>query len=266
MNRTYIEPIKSMSEVKTYIGEIISAYNNEDVLCFFDIDETILEPVTLAAQLHNILKHKDIFLELKLKYSGFYPTVHGTCLLLDDHKVLDNDVFDVFNLLNDKKIQNLAFTATPNMILDGQNLKEVRFKQLEENNVNFENNFSEKEFIFDNLNLCHGHPILYRGIIFSNGDDVFNNKGLVLNEFLCRTNANKKCIIFIDDNIHNLIDINQTLAVNHPEIDFYGIYFLGAHYSQNPGVSKEEFRNLWEDYFLRESYSCEKIKRKIFNM
>lgn len=254
-----------MMGVKSYIEKISKHYAPEDIFCFFDIDETILEPTEPAAQAFNIAKHRNTFLELKLKYSDFTPSVHGYCMLLGDHKILDDNVFDVIDFLNRKKIQNLAFTATPNTLLEGHDLKQVRFQQLVENNVNFENNFYEKELIIDSLTLPKGHPILYRGMIFSNGNDICNNKGIVLHEFLKRLNHTPKCIIFLDDNLINIVDINQTLALKNPDIDFFGVYFTGSHDVQSKEVSKEEFSEVWDDYFLRESKCYQKLTRKILN-
>lgn len=265
MDHTYIEKIKSMADAKTYIEEIVEAYNPEEILCLFDIDQTILEPSHPVGQVPNIIKYRETFLRLKLKYACFTPSVHGYCVLLEDHKILDNNIFDLLNFLNTKKIKNLAFTATPNISIEGKDLKEIRLQQLLENNINFKNVFPEQEIIFDSLQLFKGNPCYYKGIIFSNGTDVCANKGIVLLEFLKKINYQPKCIIFLDDAWENHIDINQVLATNNPDIDFYGIHYVGAQYAKSSEITEEEFEKCWDAYFHRESLFCKKIERKKFN-
>ncbi|MDR2401880.1 MAG: DUF2608 domain-containing protein [Cytophagales bacterium] len=253
-----------MAEAKTYIEEIVEAYQPEEILCLFDIDQTIFAPTHPAAQVPNRIKHEGTFFKLMLNYAGFTPAVYGYWVVMDEQQVFDKNIFNLLNFLNERKIKNFAFTATPNISIEGKDLREVRIQQLLENNINFEKNFPRQEIIFDSLNFFHGYPCFYRGIIFSNGTAVCANKGVVLNEFLKKINYNPKCIIFLDDTFLNQVDVNQALAEKNPDIDFYGICYTGAKYIKSPEVSEEEFEKLWDDYFYRESRMYKKIERKKF--
>jgi len=65
MNHRYIEQKRNILEVKAYVEEIVKCYNPEEILCLFDIDQTILAPTHPAAKAPNLSK----FLNLRLKYS-----------------------------------------------------------------------------------------------------------------------------------------------------------------------------------------------------
>ncbi len=254
-----------MDAAKTYVEEIIDGYKPEDILCLFDIDLTLLEPTNPAAKYVNIVKHKDIWFKLKKRYACFSPAMSGAVALVYKHEVLDQDVFKLLNLLNDRKIKNLGFTATLNVEIEGKDLREIRYQQLKENNISFEQNFPQQEIILNSVKLLGGTPCIYKGIIFSHGNGACPNKGIVLPEFLKLLNKKPKCIIFFDDNFDNLLDVNQHLAETNPNIDFYGILFSKAKKMEAPEVSSEEFEKIWEDYFQRESLCCKKSERKNFN-
>lgn len=254
-----------MDATLDYTKEIVDGYNPEDVLYLFDIDQTLIEPTNPAAQFANIIKHKKIFFDLKLRYSCFAPVMIGCEAMLHDHDILDDGVFNLLTFLNEKNIRNLGFTATPNILVNGQDLREVRFQQLKKNNISFEQHFPQQEIIFDSVNLLRKDPCLYKGIIFSNGDGVWANKGIVLQEFLKTLDKKPQCIIFCDDNLDNHLDVNQHLAIKNPDIDCYSIHFTKAMNMQRDEITEEEFEKIWDEYFRRESYLCTKCERKKFN-
>ena len=262
MDHTYIEEFQSMDVAKTYVEEIVDGYKSEDVLCLFDIDLTLLEPSNPAVQYVNIVKHKEIWFDLKKRYACFSPAMCGAVALVDKHEILDQDVFKLLHFLNERKIRNLGFTATLNVKIEGKDLREIRYQQLKENNISFEQHFPQQEVILDSVKLLGNFPCIYKGIIFSHGNGACPNKGVVLPEFLKLLDKKPKCIIFFDDNFDNLLDVNQHLAETNPDIDFYGILFSKAHYKEASEVSDEEFEKTWEGYFQRESLFCKKSKRK----
>ena len=265
MNHTYIEDFQSMDAAKTYVEEIIDGYMPEDVLCLFDIDRTLLEPVNPVAKYVNIVKHKDIWFKLQKRYACFSPAISGAVALIYKHEILDPNVFNLLNLLNNRKIKNLGFTATLNVKVEGKDLREIRYQQLKENNISFEQHFPQQEIILDSVKLLGSTACIYKGIIFSHGNGVCPNKGIVLPEFLKLLNKKPKCIIFFDDNFKNLLDVNQHLAETNPDIDFYGVLFSRAKKIEAPEVSDEEFEKTWDDYLKRESLFCKKSERKHFN-
>lgn len=264
MDDHYITEIKNISDAQNYISTILKRYQPEDVLCLFDIDQTLLKPCHPACQKKNIEKYKDVLFNLKLKYSCFYPTIQGNFMLIGEHEIIDENIFSLLNFLETSQIKTLAFTANTNIRINGKDLREERFQQLQRNGICFEKNFPEKEVIFDELNLFRGHPCIYRGIIFSNGTSVCANKGVVLNSFLKRLHKQPRCIILLDDNLKNHADITYSLMSQRRDIDFYPMFYTGALQLPVPEISEKEFADLWEEYLYNESLLCEKIERKNF--
>jgi hypothetical protein len=133
---------------------------------------------------------------------------------------------------------------------DYQRAENMRYTQLNQYGINFENTFTEKDFLLTNCPAYRSnYPSFYRGILFSNGERGMTTKGTVLCAFLKIIDWTPKCVVLIDDRVKNLDDAKKSLRVQYPQTQFVGIEYQGACRYCPQTMSAEAFEQFWSDCF-----------------
>lgn len=245
--------LKSMKDVQSYVEKQIALFDKKDVLCALDIDLTLLQPEHPAFYIPNVKKHIKIYRAIEKPYAHLDKTLPFIYSFLHKQRLVDNGIYEFLNAL--KGVKTIAFTATfTGPILHFHRLEQLRYEQLKEKNICFEGNFKDEDFL---LTECPSYrsqyPCFYKGVLCSNSENGTTTKGTVLCAFLRKINWTPKCIVLIDDRQKNLQDVSKSLKKEFPTIKFIGIEFLGAHQYCPESISKEDFRNYWEQRFIQAS-------------
>ena len=94
-------------------------------------------------------------------------------------------------------------------------------------------------------------PAYYKGILCSNGEGNQINKGDVLVAFLHKVKYLPQTIIFIDDKIENLENMEQVLAKFDKQINFIGIQYKGAEAYPSRAITQEVFESNWNELVVQ---------------
>lgn len=180
MNSAYlkIRNITSLEHILSYLKEL---ENKNDVIIFFDWDDTIVSPD------HNTILEPEITKELfsyMLQNKIFFSIITGR----------------FYNTVCDDKKRDLSDIQI--------NIQETIFPVLKQLNINTDVYLSDEHKkivykIYDEHKKCVG--ILYMGIFFS------SRKGDTIKNYLRQTNIQKSKILFIDDYEPYLIETTTSL-------------------------------------------------------
>ena len=245
-----IKTFDKMDAVADFLEKEISC-KPKDVLCCFDIDDTIVVIDHPAALSINYKKYKSHFDIMKSKF----PDFELACLPLicENKTILFDDTFcESFNKMPYRKI---ALTAAMTGEFDTIKRIEVfRYERLKEHNIIFDDPlFADKDIILDNLPSYMGYyPVCYKGVLCSNGENTTTNKGSALCGLLKKINFTPEYVIQIDDKQLNLDFINEELSKQFPNIKFIGILYTGAENycpEWNCEISEEVFVRYWEKFY-----------------
>lgn len=237
------------NEIYKFIQENTASFNNNEVLCVLDIDNTITMLECEYAYWPNICKYKNELKNIENKYSDIDMNfVFMNILINYPTKIHDKNILTFINKIKFKKIMLTASASGSYKDIDI--IEKFRFNILKNLGVSFENEFNLDDFIqFKNhKKIFESYPSYYKGIIFSNSTNKESNKGKVLKEFLAISNFNPKCIILIDDNENN--HDNLTEEFNTSDVKLINIKYVGAEDYCPIEVTKEDFINFWEKNFI----------------
>ena len=233
------------TEISKFIQENTSSFNNDEVLCVFDIDNTITMLECEYAYWPNICKYKNELNDIFNKYTDIdLNFVYMNILINYPTKIHDKDILNFINEIKFKKIMLTASATGPYKDIDL--IEKVRFNILKNLGVSFENEFNLNEYIqFKNYKKnFESYPSYYKGIIFTNSINKESDKGQILIDFLKLCNFSPKCIILIDDNESN--HDNFVKELNTSDIKLINIKYYGAEEYCPKEVTKEDFINFWE--------------------
>ena len=249
INQTF----KRMKDVSAYLQKKISKYNKEEVLIAIDIDLTLLQPDHPALYVPNVRKHLKIYRQIEKQYPNMDPTLPFAYSLLLPQHLVDEGIYALLEQF--REIKKIAFTATfTGPFLDIQRLEQLRYEQLKEKNLSFEDSFSEKDFSLESCPSYRStYPAYYKGVLCSNSERGTTTKGTVLCAFLKKLNWQPKCIVLIDDRTKNFEDVSKALKEHFPETKFIGIKYTGAHDYCPEKITKEAFQTYWADCFHKAS-------------
>lgn len=65
-------------------------------------------------------------------------------------------------------------------------------------------------------------PPYYKGVLASNGHEY---KAVALWDFLEKVNFHPTQVIFMDDQLHNVQELSDFFAIQHPQINFIGLHY-----------------------------------------
>lgn len=197
---------------------------DENTFIFFDIDDTLSNPVDPLGELSLIpwwfriqalLKYPRLLLRKNL--------IHYLSIIWkeDQWLVIEPLVVDIINNLKDRgakvMILSLEESAKFGVI---KHLPEWRYDVLKSLGVIMSQNYANG--LIAHVPKYNGKlPRLYNGIISCNND----SKGQVLEAFLKQYRLRPSKIIFFEDQIHNLVSVAQACAKLN--IPFQGFQYLG---------------------------------------
>ncbi len=246
--------IHKMIDCYNFINDNITEFKSSEVLCAFDIDNTITVIECKYSYWPNICKWRAEFDNIKNKYSDVDSNMVFTNLLFEyPQRVIDNDVYKLTDDLECRKIMITASLTGSYKNIDA--LEEYRYNVLANFNITFENEFNiANKLVFDNFKPNFGnYQSYYRGILFTNGvtigEDGVGDKGKLLRSFLQKVNFNPKCIVLIDDNPENHQAISKEFSKDVDKI--INIIYDGTDYYCPIEVGREDFINFWDRLFNR---------------
>lgn len=251
------------AEIKevTTVDQISSAFANADdkTLGIFDVDEVLVVSQEPSFQ-RNVFGAKDKIdfvrnLKKQFNVEQFYLLINLS-LLRYDSEVFDPKMPILIQELQKQKIKLIALTASANHILLGHSLADRRYAVLQKLGMNFSNAFPcYNEIIFSDLALSFGeYPSYKKGILFTNGESfknglgniAGNSKGDVLISFLNHVNWFPNYIVFVDDKIENVEDVQDKLAEKYPEIKFVGLHYTAVVKMPPKFIENKDFEAKWQ--------------------
>ncbi len=233
-----------------YTMEHIEQLNNildkatSKTLVIFDVDEVIVYPTNLIQ-----LQPASPFWEAKMadieKRLGKdkRDLLHSIMLLQSRWELIDATLPQIINTLQSRNIQVLALTSFRTGKMGKiQSIEDWRRQQLKNHNIDFKitAGISKSYFEINGLENSDGtkKPVYKDGIIYTD----LQSKSVVLNAFLAHNHLNPNEIIFIDDRISNVEDLES--FCNKININFIGIHdnrLLTKHPHFDPNLGQFQF-------------------------
>ncbi len=197
----------------------------EKSLVVFDVDRVLIEPRDAIMRYPN----QRLLWELRYQYGNHLSpdelaNLTSIVSLSESREVIDPLTVSFINFLKSKNIPVIALTATS---VQGYgkipSIPDWRIKDLSRFGICFES-FASHPFI--ELSQLYGRgpaPIFKSGILFSAGYP----KGDVLEAFLDSVSFLPDKVLFVDDLLHNLVSVHQSLT-NMGVSDIFAFQFTGA--------------------------------------
>ena len=223
---------KSISEIKsiTELSQVNLESLDKQTLVVFDVDEVLTAPnassgmfTTHRNEYGNLIK------EFKASYPEYLSDYEMYSSIIFKHQqevIIDKDALEILKNLRDRNIHTIACSTWPSgkqgLI---KSMASHRYDVLKELTIKFDWSFSDDIFY---LKKNHSqatksqkinNPIYYKGIICTDGED----KGAALLLFFRHTKYRPKTIIFFDDSLKKIKDVQQMCKENN--INFYGYHY-----------------------------------------
>ncbi len=220
---------------------------SEKSLVIFDVDRVLIEPRDAIMRYPN----QRLLWELRYQYGNHLSheelaTLTSEVTLSESTKVIDPLAISFINHIKAKNIPIIALTATG---VEGYgkiaSIPDWRIKDLARFGISFPS-FSEHPFI--ELSQLYGRgpaPIFKSGILFSAGYP----KGDVLEAFLDSVGFLPDKALFVDDLLHNLVSVHQSLT-DMGVSEIFAFQYLGADELPNtidPEVAKHQIKTLLQE-------------------
>ncbi|MEI7494341.1 MAG: DUF2608 domain-containing protein [Alphaproteobacteria bacterium] len=262
-----IMSVYSIHEVQAKVDELLKKQRAEDILVVFDVDMTLTQPDHAATYYPAIKKFKSI---IKNIFEPLTPAQRDIALTLTTklpQKLIEKDSPTIIRAMQDKGINVIALTATlTGSWKDSKN--KIVFKRKDTlQKLGF--NFSFQGRVVPYMNFpkyADGYPMLYHGVLCSNGENNEIGKGKTLSVFLRQVGMTKgapygsgyvpKVVIMVDDREKNFVDIQKTLAVDFPAIQFIGIKYDGALGYAPQDISEKDFEEFWQEMADKAKRDC----------
>lgn len=203
-----------------------------NTLVLFDVDDTLLVPTNKIFRNKNLEKNAAWYTQLRNETLGKATKNEWELLhlwvLKDDFMLMEPDIVDTIRSLQDRGVKVLALTAlVPGRAFAIPSMAHWRFENLKKHGIDFSKT-SFGNMTFDELPTIKDahdnpqHPVLYKGIICT----TKLSKGDVLGAFLNRVNFKPTQIIFFDDKLERVKEVEK--EVQKRGIAFYGFVYHGA--------------------------------------
>lgn len=227
---------KNLSEIQKYLEKIPS-----DSTIFFDVDDTIITPISKAFRNVSPGNLIDEIKQNKNAYANF-DTILSNWRLERKVQLVDSNIPALILSLKSKypvyaltKMEGGAFGNIKSM-------EEWRANELKSLGVEF----SENSTISSRKTTPHG-PIFYKGIFITGA----GSKSQLLEFYM--NSLQPKYIVLIDDREEQLLDIQQ-FCLNH-KLPFLGIYFTAVkHFPEKADPKVVEFQ---KQYLLKHEHWLE---------
>ena len=238
-----------MKHVSPKVMSLLEKYEPHQILVAFDIDLTLIQPDHPAIYDLNLKKHHRAFMKVFSSLSKKeIENIFVRALLSVSHTIVDPDSLEFIQFLRKKQITTIALTAMITGEFEGKLIEEHRFDHLTSLGFIFDTHFTHKIHVFDHLPPNNGtYPAFYNGILFSNGERGESHKGHAIVAFLEKMELDPLCVVLVDDRPKNLMDVESSLKVYNPSIEFIGIEYKGVEENFNVEISQEDFVNFWKN-------------------
>ncbi|MCE5294857.1 MAG: DUF2608 domain-containing protein [Chlamydiales bacterium] len=243
-----IKQINSLQEVEAFFD-----LAGEDTLGVFDIDETLVIPTDPAFQKPNMIKHAEVIQKIKGQLPLSQQDYFGNLILLaTNSQLIESQSPLVIETLQKRGIRLITLTSAMTRQFEGRSLPEARYSELKSNGFDFSLAFPEIEHRrLTDLKPCYqDYPTFFRGVLCSNGDHQrqadATPKGEALYAFLKSTSWMPKKVIFVDDKLYNVKEMESTLQKCGIEF-FQGLHYVGAERFTSPEVSQEVVESKWSE-------------------
>ncbi len=234
-------------------------------LVIFDVDEVLVYPENIVQlQIASSFWESTMVDFEKNLGEEKRDLLHSIMLLQSNWKLTNEMIPKLIHNLQLKKIKVLALTAFRSGKMGKiESVEDWRNMHLKKHDIDFSvtAGFPERYFEINKLNIINGKkiPVYKDGIMYTN----HHPKGTVLKAFLEQVDFNPKEIIFIDDKIHNVRDVEEFCKVAN--IKFVGVHdnrIMAKHNIFDKNLGKYQFQYL-EHYHVWLSDS--EAKKKIAN-
>lgn len=220
---------------------------DQNTLVLFDIDDTLIIPSSVIIRTRTAIKSPWVQPIIKAAFESFLknrPFESLVCILAteDAPLLIESPVVETIKSLQDRGVKVLALTNLSTGACDKiEYVPGWRFKQLQNLGIDF-NKVNMRDITFTQLGQDGSFPILYHGILATNGV----SKDKVLGAFLDSIHWKPAKIIFFDDNIERINEVEQEACKRN--IRFLGYHYLGAEHVS--GEPDENIINLQFKYLL----------------
>lgn len=246
--------------VKTKIDELLKTHKPEDILVAFDIDMTLTQPDHPATYYPALKKYKLVYKDILKDLSPIQRDAVVTYTSELPQRLIEKDSPKVIKSLQDSGVKVIAFTARLSGHRDDHKNKTIFKTRDRLQTMGFHFNVRGVSSYFDFPMYAGGYPMIYHGVLSSNGENT--SKGKVLNNFLYNhdvvANAKRspfsfrpKVIVMVDDKKSNLEDIQKALAEKNPDIKFVGFEFTGTFDYAPKDISQNDFESFWKNFAER---------------
>ncbi len=240
-NQSVTYAVSTMDMALYWIQQETADYRPEDILCCFDIDDTLIQLDYPPLSSDSFQKHKKIFQSLQKRYC---PHITESVLYFMLRAQVSSHVHltdpNLLYFLSYFPPQTIAFTASGTETCLGQAITDLRYQELKRVGISFEKAFPFLSRSIDSITFEDGtHPEYYRGILFSSPQlQGAGSKGAVLCAFLKTLPHLPKCVVLVDDRKTNLQTVQQSLHQQFPDIRYVGILYQRKRFFP---VSQKEF-------------------------
>lgn len=254
---------KTMKAVQIKVEEILKTQKAEKLLVAFDIDMTLTQPDHPAIYYPAIKKYRDIYKRILGQLTPEEKDLTATLTTqIVPQKWVEKETPKIIRALQQQGVKMIALTSSLSGKIKGFPDKMVilRRDQLQKMGLDFTKSFKNITHVAkysDFKRYAGGHPIFYHGILSTNGEGGAS-KGDVLVAFLNQlgpTHESKvgvygyrpKVIVFVDDKMKHLKNVEIALKAYDSSIQFIGIQYEGAYSYAPKDISEEDFLKFWED-------------------
>ena len=257
--------VRSIHEVQAKVEEILKTQKAEDVLVVLDVDMTLTQPDLPGAYYPALKKYHQVFKSIFKNLSEAQKDVALTLTAQLPQRLIEKDSPKVVKDLQTKGVRVIAFTASLSGSWKNSKNKTIFKRRDKLQTMGFNFPFPGRVVSYmDFPKHVDGYPMLYHGVLCSNGENNGIGKGKVLEAFLKQVGVNKngtknyvpKVVLVVDDKKANLEDVQRVLAISHPEIKFVGIEYQGAFNYAPEDVSEVDFKTFWQGLADKAKLTC----------
>lgn len=255
-NEANVICIQSIHEVQDKVLALLKDYAAEEVLVAVDVDMTLTQPTHPATYYPNIMKHKEALKSIFKDLSNVQKdAVLTLAVTKTPQKLVESDSPKIIKNLQSLGVRVIAFTAS----LTGSwkdSKSKIIFKRKDAlRSLGFNFSFLGRVVSYmDFPKYADGFPILYHGVLCSNGEQNGIGKGKVLTAFLKQISVNKdgstyckpKVIVMVDDKKKNLEDAKIALKTEYPDMKFIPLEYQGSLNYATEEIGENDFREYWE--------------------
>ncbi|MDF2578133.1 MAG: putative secreted protein [Chlamydiales bacterium] len=223
-----IEILHTFHELPTYFSR--SSSPSDEILGILDVDLVLTQPSDPAFQMATANRYAPILQELLQPLTKEQKHLLFHLLVTENIPILIEEESPVIV----KKLQSdfpiIALTGSGGVTLNLD--EEVKFEEWRLNDL--------RRLGFDFSNAFPQSSLCLDGILFSNGAE---NKGRVLINFLQEVKYKPHKIVFVDDLKENLESVEKILQETFSDIEFIGLYYVGATNYPSQYVDADLFRS-----------------------